>query len=57
MVWGYLGSEFPNILSAVELDKLMTSELPMYGTLEDPEEDVSVDEWFAHVSEVELSEE
>ena len=53
-IWGHLGSKFPNILRDVELDKLLTRELPMYGTLEDPEDGVSVDEWFAQLNQIQV---
>ena len=56
-VWGYLGHKFPNIISEDELQDLLNTELPRYASLEDPEDGILVDEWWAQVAEVEVCEE
>ena len=53
--WKYLGESFPNIVSEEELNHILVSELPRYAGLEDPEEGISIDEWWARVAEVDIS--
>ena len=55
-VWGYLGRKFPNIISEEELQDLLNTELPRYTCLEDPEDAILVDEWWAKVAEVKVCE-
>ena len=56
-VWRFLAESFPNIVAEIDLDRLLYSELPKYTTIEDPEEGIQVDEWWARVADVEICEE
>ena len=51
--WLYLADKFPNVVSSDETEDLRL-ELVDYKTLEDPDEDTTVDDWFAHVASLQV---